>query len=146
MTPSTPPRPGRHRLDDAQDPTDPSGLRRTSLWVPVEDLNRLLLHSRWKFHNLHTAYEVLRRPERIYLGIRDSREEERSGWCFVGRPEKLRNAENLNYARPTGSLFLVFVYENGDVAEWRLESADPTDPLAPATSDVRFGRLQWRKA
>ncbi|KAF0246482.1 MAG: hypothetical protein FD180_663 [Planctomycetota bacterium] len=139
-------RPGRHRLDDVQDPADAAGVRRVSLWVPVADLTRVLLHSRWKFHNLHTAYEVLRCPERTYCGIRESKDDERTGWCFVGRREKLRDAENLDYPRPAGSLFLVFVYENGDVAEWRLESADPSDPLMPTLPDVRFGSLKWRKA
>ncbi|MBI2921548.1 MAG: hypothetical protein HYY18_10740 [Planctomycetes bacterium] len=72
-------RPGRHRLDEIQDPEDPHGSRTISLWVPAEDLNRIFLHSRWRFYNLHTAYEILRSPKRIYSGIRETKVDSRSG-------------------------------------------------------------------
>lgn len=99
--------------------------------------------------NLRTAMEVLENPLRIYHGIRDPRTEERSGWCYIGKPPFVVDYEGRKIAFPDGKLYTVFLNERYDVIDWGKENEDPQSSgrlrdEELGTERSRFGELVWQ--
>lgn len=135
-------RPGRNRIDKVQSPVNPA--EKVNVWLLEERLQFLYRHYRFVFYNVKTAVGVLQFPERIYEGIRENREGDRvDGWCYVGRPSRIRLDSGSSVLFRQGSVFTVFVSKDMDLYEWRVEQADPKDLAAPVLDQRRFGRLIW---
>ncbi len=135
---------GRHRIDGVQDPEDPQGRRRISVWLNVTSLDWLYKTNRWKAFNLKTAVQVLRNPDRVYRGIRKDDGGQWVGWCFVAVVETFFSSEDGSYPAPLSKVFAAFIDEGGHLFEWGEEERDQADPKAPKDTDKRFGGLQWK--
>jgi hypothetical protein len=138
---------GYLELTDAQDPEDPRGERRISLRISRERADKLLKYYPIKFFQLRTVREVVRKPDRIYWGLREeeSEEEHGHGWCYVGFPPRVADGPASSYPLRKGDAFLVFVDRLRRAYEWRVERADPEEPLAPEGAASRFGGLSWSR-
>ena len=136
---------GYLEIGGAQDPDDPAGEGRVVLRVSRERADRLLKHYPIKFFQLRTVRDVVRRPERIYWGLRDEDSEDRHGWCYVGFPTRVADGPSSSYLLPRERAFLVFVDRRKRIYDWRLERTDPEDPRAPEGASLRFGGLAWPK-
>jgi hypothetical protein len=106
MADPRPSRTGYNRIDEIQ---HPRGAGTTEAWVNEADLRHVFKMFRWKFHNLLTAVEVLKKPDQVWHALRQVGEEETLGYAYVGSPHTLRDEGGAAYPRPPGRLLLVFL-------------------------------------
>jgi hypothetical protein len=97
--------------------------------------------SRWKFHNLLTAVEVLKKPDQVWHALRQVGEEETLGYAYVGSPRALRDEGGTAYPRPAARVFVVFLDLRMSVLEWRTEVV----PEGGFAEGERFKELLWSR-
>lgn len=131
-------RTGYNRIDDV---LEPQGAGLTEAWVSEADLRHVFKMSRWKFHNLLTAVDVLRRPHQVWHALRQVGEEETLGYAYVGSPRSLRDEGGKAYPLPQDRVFLVFLDLRMTVLEWRTEVA----PEGGFAEGERFKELLWSR-
>jgi hypothetical protein len=132
-----------------------SGLPKKMMkaWIRTAELTALVRMGKWKGANAITAFDVLENPGRIYEHIRDEAgADDHSGWCYVGRPEKLLNKDGVrSYPMPPKTLFVAFLSGGKRLYEWGYEAESPDDPWAPMVDLTRgsvkgrFGSIVWPK-
>lgn len=131
-----PSRTGYNRVDGV---LEPRGGGATHAWVSETDLRQVYKISRWKFHNLVTAIEVLKHPRQVWQALRQVGAEEVLGYAYVGSPRSLRDDKGLAYPLPAGKVFIVFLDSRMTVLEWRTEIL----PEGGFTVGERFKELVW---
>lgn len=131
-------RTGYNRIDAI---TGPRGEPGSVAWVNESELRQIYKRSRWKFHNLLTAVEVLKRPRQVWLALRQVDGEAVLGYAYVGSPPSVRSTEGRGYPLPPGEVFLVFLDLQMTLVEWRRETA------LPGGFEVgeRFKELLWSR-
>jgi hypothetical protein len=131
-------RKGYNRVDGV---LDPRGEGVTSAWMNESELRQIYKLSRWKFHNLLTAIEVLKRPVQVWQALRQASEEKVLGYAYVGRPPCMRDSDGN--ARPLASdrVFIVFLDLRMTLLEWRTEVA----PDGGFAEGERFKELLWSR-
>lgn len=111
-----------------------------------EDLLReLRATNAYKYRNSLTAIDTVRAPERIYRGVRKNQFSAAWGWCYVSRPEWVRDAVGQPLPAVPGMVFVAYVGDSGILYEWGEEKADPNDHLAPERPEERFVEVAWSK-
>lgn len=138
---------GFHTLEGCVDPREPESGTTIEIRIPYSDVQHSMKHNPGRAWQLTTADHVLREPERIYEGVRREGEDDRDGWCYVGRPKRVCLGSDRWIPLPKGCVYVVFVSSRFIAYEWRIEHADPDDPEGPAgcESSDRYGRLKWEK-
>jgi hypothetical protein len=111
-------RPRKWELD-ALDPSDPTGVKRRTVWIDqgtIDFLTRGNLTAR--FYRIQCAKDVLATPDIVVKGW--NREGFDDGHCYIGRPQD-RPKDGIETPPQPEKCFLVFVLASGKVEEWRWE-------------------------
>jgi len=144
-----PKRNGYSRIDNVQDPEDPTGRRRTYAWVSVHDVRQTFVRNPWKAHNLRSAVSVLENPDLIFKHIRLGDEE--PGWCYCRALRQVWAEDGASQrAARKGTVFSVYLNATMTVFEWGQDEEDPKNKKCPkggkeglGTPRGRFGELLW---
>ena len=135
--------PKQHALSGVLDPDDPAGEKRTVAWLD-DDLMRQLWRGKprqtTKFHNINTALEVLRDPERVFGGVRDG---ESGGRAYVGRPSHVRDRTGHKYPRNERFVFVAYLDADSNLYDWRQEPMDAADGACPRGFATRYQKQLW---
>lgn len=121
------------------DPRAPDGPPAKALF-PRALINKVHKTNPVAFENLRYAKEVLEAPHRIFEG---TREHQRGGWCFVGRPTEWYLREGVIVPFPKDKVFAVYLNPRMLVYAWRAEPADPEDRSSPLGFKTRYRRQVW---
>lgn len=131
-------RTGYNRIDGV---LEPRGDGTTFAWVNESELRQVYKVSRWKFHNLLTAIEVLRKPQQVWQALRQVGEEEILGYAYVGTPRSVRDLDGKACPLPAGKVVVAFLDSKMTLLEWRTE----LPPQGGFVAGGRFKELLWSR-
>lgn len=131
-------RPGYNRVDGA---LLPDGAGTTHAWVHEGLLRHLYKRARWRFFNLVTAVEVLRKPAQVWRCVLEVGDADLEGYAYVGLPPCLRTANGETHRRPLDQVLIVFLDSRFTMVEWRTEEIPPSGFV----DSGRFEELLWSR-
>ena len=111
-------RPRRWELE-AVDPSDPSGVKRRTVWVDqgtIDFITRGVLVAR--FYRILCAKDVLIAPDAVVAGWNRSGYDD--GLCYIGRPPD-HPKEGIELPPRPSRCFFAFALPSGKMEEWRWE-------------------------
>lgn len=111
--------------------------------VPAE-MDHLFRRVPRKAWEVLTAEAVLKAPTAIYRDLRlDSAF---GGWCYVGRPERVRVDADRTIIFPDRSVYAAFLNKDLVLFDWGIQPCDPNNEDCIENHEKRFGELAWPKA